>query len=176
MNTQHTQNPSTPSTEPVTDENEAKLAPDTKELKEKFDRSTASAKERGARLADTAKEKYQEMKTATARSLHEGAEQARYRAKDFSSKMRSDYGERSVQLQESFNRHPLAYTAGAFAVGFLVGLAIPKSRHEDRFVGEQRERLQRKGAELKNQAKEATQEAVQSAKRTFEQKVQGEEI
>jgi ElaB/YqjD/DUF883 family membrane-anchored ribosome-binding protein len=89
------------------------------------------------------------------------ADQATDRAQDFADDARR-YGRRAENwLERQMNESPLAMGAVALAAGALVGLAVPETRKEDEWMGQQSDRL-------KHQAKQAAEEKLDQAKRVAE--------
>lgn len=71
--------------------------------------------------------------------------------------MRQGYDSTVRTLEESLNRYPLAMTAAALAAGVLTGLVLPETRRENRWMGEQSDRL-------KEQAKETGEDLLERGK------------
>jgi hypothetical protein len=69
--------------------------------------------------------------------------------------------------------NPLGLAAGAVAVGFLAGLAIPSTRVEDEKIGPMADQVKDKaketGQEALERGKQVAQDAAQSAKETAQQ-------
>ncbi len=153
-------------------------------LKEQIQEKTSSAKEKAKAMKDTMVSEAGEVKEAAHEHLTEAAAAAqragrrtrdkavrggrRLRARTHRARVRveervQDGYERG---QEAFHRaiedHPLAVAAGFLGLGLIVGLALPKTKVEDRMMGDAsdhlmetaKEKAAEKGEELIEQGKE----------------------
>lgn len=75
-----------------------------------------------------------------------------------SAQMRRGYESTRHSVERGIEDYPLAMGAAAMAVGVLAGLCLPRTRTEDRLMGEQAD-------ELKDRAKQAGQQVVESGKK-----------
>jgi Protein of unknown function (DUF3618) len=98
----------------------------------------------------------------------------RSRAKDSVSDKVGTVKERLAMAQEN----PLGLAAGAVAVGFLVGLAVPSSTVEHEKLGPVADRVKDQAKETGQEALERGKEVAQSAAQTVseEGRKQGEEL
>jgi len=91
-------------------------------------------------------------------------------AKDFANRAYSKAGEYSNVAYDTYDHHinenPLAVGAAAFALGAVVGLAIPSTRYEGQLMGETRDELlkkaQDKGSMLLDKTRNLVDEAANS--------------
>lgn len=90
-------------------------------------RTTAKAR----RIADAAREKTDELTDRAGDKLRDAGESVRSASRTGAEKAR-DAGDR---FTDATQRHPLLVGAGAAAAGFLVALALPRTRKEDELCG-----------------------------------------
>jgi ElaB/YqjD/DUF883 family membrane-anchored ribosome-binding protein len=113
--------------------------------------------QRGERLQAQTRE----MSHDLADRLRQGYEQAQGRLADG-----CHYADQ--RLRETASAHPLATAAACMGVGLLVGFLLPKSRYEDRWMGETsddlRQRVKEAGKEVVSRGKHVAQAATQAAK------------
>jgi gas vesicle protein len=74
-----------------------------------------------------------------------------------SAQMRRGFQSSRHSIERGIEDYPLAMGAAAMAVGMLAGLCLPRTRAEDRLMGEQSD-------ELKHRARQAGQQIVESGK------------
>jgi ElaB/YqjD/DUF883 family membrane-anchored ribosome-binding protein len=88
--------------------------------------------------------------------------QARERAEEWGDEIQHRTRHASERAQRTYYRNPLGVAAAAVALGLVVGLAIPETEAEHRWMGETRDNLVER-------AKEATQETVDRVQRVAEE-------
>jgi len=81
-----------------------------------------------------------------------------------SSQAQYGFQQAESQLQRWMREQPLAVTAGAFAVGMTVGLAIPETQVEDQWMGEYRQ-------DLTQQAQQVVQDTAPKVEKVAQQTV-----
>jgi hypothetical protein len=78
----------------------------------------------------------------------------------------------SHRLREAHQEYPLGVGLGCLALGALAGLAIPRTRQEDEWMGESAERFREEawhaGEEALERGKESVRETVETAKQSAE--------
>jgi hypothetical protein len=96
-----------------------------------------------------------------------GVEQVRHTARDATGRARKGF-------DHYFDRHPLIMGAGALALGIAVGMMMPATRPEDRFLGEASDRVKERGREMAGKvgdvAKTSLKEARDTAREEMEQR------
>lgn len=144
---------------------------------------TEEGRERAAEAVDNvrhrvndAAESVQERASAAQRqarqSAHEAREQVSETAADLQYRARQGLRQTKRTTQQTFQENPLAVGAAALAFGALIGLAMPSTPTEDRWMGERsdevkeeaRQRVQQRAEEVKTVANEARDAAVETAK------------
>jgi ElaB/YqjD/DUF883 family membrane-anchored ribosome-binding protein len=120
---------------------------------------TQHAREKARDLAGTASER---IRDARGRALR-GAQQVSARAKQQARHV-------SEQAEHVWHENPLAIGAVALAAGAAVGLVLPRTSAEDRFMGDMRDRLldaaQEKARTAQQVATESARRALDTAKQT----------
>lgn len=134
----------------------------------KLSAAAGSAAEAARHVRDRAKEQA----TNVRHSMRETVASARYRVRSRAHAMRERVGGTSEYLRdatrrastgyeygrdrfwETLDEYPLAIGAAALGVGLLIGLAAPRTRHEEELIGE-------RARELKERARQAGREVVQ---------------
>jgi ElaB/YqjD/DUF883 family membrane-anchored ribosome-binding protein len=126
-----------------------KMGEATSRAKDKVAEATSSVKESVAEATDRAKEKL-------ADATHETG-----------AKVRSAMATTRRKTSDMVDDRPLLFGGVALAVGTLLGMSIPTSSVEDRWMGEQRDRLldraKDKGEELLDRGKEVVSKATELA-------------
>ncbi|MDQ8187407.1 hypothetical protein [Pelagicoccus sp. SDUM812002] len=107
------------------------------------------AKRRIADTSDAAKVKYTEVK-----------EQASLKG-----------AEAKVAVQSSFDKHPLAYVAGALVAGVAIGALLPRSRKESDMLASSGRKVRNTASSAVQETKEAAQAATDAATDTFKQHI-----
>jgi ElaB/YqjD/DUF883 family membrane-anchored ribosome-binding protein len=91
-------------------------------------------------------------------------------AKDMANRAYSKAGEYSNVAYDTYDHHinenPLAVGAAAFALGAVVGLAIPSTRYEGELMGETRDELLKKAQDKGSQLLDKTRSLVDDAANT----------
>jgi len=121
-------------------------------------------------ISDKASELTDKVSTA-ANSAYESAshavDSAMTGAKDFANRAYSKAGEYSDVAYDTYDHHinenPLAVGAAAFAIGAVVGLAIPSTRYEGELMGETRDQLLRKAQDKGSMLLDRTRNLVDDA-------------
>ena len=91
-------------------------------------------------------------------------------AKDFANRTYSKAGEYGSAAFDTYDRYinenPLAVGAAAFAIGAVVGLAIPSTRYEGELMGETRDELLRKAQDQGSMLLDKTRHMIDEAANT----------
>jgi ElaB/YqjD/DUF883 family membrane-anchored ribosome-binding protein len=91
-------------------------------------------------------------------------------AKDIANRAYSKAGEYSNVAYDTYDHHinenPLAVGAAAFALGAVVGLAIPSTRYEGELMGETRDELLKKAQDKGSMLLDKTRNLVDEAANT----------
>jgi ElaB/YqjD/DUF883 family membrane-anchored ribosome-binding protein len=124
-------------------------------------------------LSDKASAISDKVSTA-ANSAYESASNAMNSAmtgtKDFANRAYSKAGEYGNAAYDTYdhyiNENPLAVGAAAFALGAVVGLAIPSTRYEGELMGETRDELLRKAQDKGSMLLDKTRHMVDEAANT----------
>lgn len=101
-----------------------------------------------------------------AESAAAAAAQARGRVTDWGRQARASANQAADRTRDAFQDHPLTMGAVAMMVGAAVGILLPRSRAEERALGEM-------GGDLARQAREAGGELAHKAGRVAERAMQG---
>jgi len=115
--------------------------------------AASTATEKVSDVASTATEKVSDAASAAQERVSDLGNEAQYRAL----KMR-------YRAQEMSNERPLMMGAVAFALGAAVGLALPETEQERRFMGEARERVGEKVQEVAQETMQKVQDVATEAK------------
>jgi len=120
---------------------------------------TGKASELGDKLSTTASSAYE--------SASNAMDSAMTGARDFydrASSKASEYGSAAYDTYDHYiNENPLAVGAAAFALGAVVGLAIPATRYEGELMGETRDELLRKAQDKGSMLLDRTRNLVDEA-------------
>jgi hypothetical protein len=99
----------------------------------------------------------------TARGLRErarqGMEQVTHSAQEVGGRARTGF-------DHYFQRHPLMFGAGAFALGVALGMIIPSSRQEDRWMGEASHRMKERTREAAGKVGDVAKASFREARET----------
>ena len=99
-------------------------------------------------------------------SARQVASDARHTARDYSSaasdQMRRGYESSRHYVERGIEEYPLAMGAAAMAVGVLAGLCLPRTRTEDRLMGEQADAVKERAREMGEQALESGKEVARA--------------
>jgi ElaB/YqjD/DUF883 family membrane-anchored ribosome-binding protein/predicted RNase H-like HicB family nuclease len=109
------------------------------------------AKERVEEFTHDARDRVDHLRYEARERAEEWGDEIQYRARDASERARTTY-----------YSNPLAVAAAAVGLGLVIGLAVPETEAEHRWMGETRD-------ELMERAKEATQETVERVQRVAEE-------
>lgn len=101
---------------------------------------------------------------------HHSGEGLRDRARYGMDRMRhsaQDMGGRARQgFDHYFQQHPLTFGLGALAIGFAVGMLLPATRPEERWMGEASERVRERGRETMHRVGEVAKSSFEEARET----------
>ncbi len=102
-----------------------------------------------------------------AQSAKERVTHAGERLSDTASHLGENIREGIHHTRERYDRavdqYPLAVAAGALGVGILAGMLLPRTRAEDRFIGETSDEVKERGRELGREAAERGTEMAEKA-------------
>jgi len=79
------------------------------------------------------------------------------------------------RLETMIDENPLAMGAVALAVGAAIGMMLPGTRHEDRIMGETRDRLMHRAEEMAEETMGKVEEAAHEAERSVQEESQREQ-
>lgn len=147
----------------VTEAAKEKTSAAAEAVKNKASAATETVKDKASAAAESVKQKASDIGESTKEAYDEGTTKASEIVDATTQKVKETYQSTSSQLVESFKEHPLLFTVGAAAVGFLIGLSIPQSRRERNAVSAPAAALREKGEEVVARAKEAVEAATDSA-------------
>jgi ElaB/YqjD/DUF883 family membrane-anchored ribosome-binding protein len=121
-----------------------------------------------ARVADTAKEMTRlarERAAGMGEQMSESVRHAQERATevthDVQRRIRSAGARTTSQLERWLHDNPMAVGIAALAAGAVVGLAVPRSRTEDSYLGSSRDALVDRASDTAQQLKEQVRDKVQ---------------
>ncbi|HEX7004170.1 MAG TPA: hypothetical protein VF168_08275 [Trueperaceae bacterium] len=89
----------------------------------------------------------------------QGVDQMRHRAQDMSGKAREGF-------DHYFHQHPLTFGIGAVALGFAIGMLLPATRPEERWMGEASERVKERGRETMHKVGDVARTSFEEARET----------
>jgi len=115
--------------------------------------AASAATERVSNVASTATDKVGDVASAANERISDFGNEAQYQAL----KMR-------YRAQEMSNERPLMMGAMAFALGAAVGMALPETEQERRFMGETRERVVERVQEVAQDTMQKVQDVASEAK------------
>lgn len=117
--------------------------------------------EKAGEAAGSAGESASDMTSRARQAAQQRFRQARHRASAAAHRAREEarrgYAYSSERFARGLDEHPLGMSAAALAAGVLVGMVVPRTRAEDRLIGEY-------SHEMKHQARRVTDEAVRRAR------------
>jgi len=99
-------------------------------MRDRASQMAGSVRERTTQIASTARERVSTL-----------ASTARDRMSSMSHSMRGQADSLSVRSRDTFQEHPLMVGSVALLVGAALGAALPRSRYENRWMGEARDNL-----------------------------------
>jgi Protein of unknown function (DUF3618) len=102
------------------------------------------------------------MAVSGGRAVAEGIRQGRRVGSDATQNLQKSYAYSGDRFQEAVEEYPLAIAVGFLGVGLLTGLLLPRTRPEDKLVGE-------KSDQLIDQVKETGKETLEKAKTVAQQ-------
>jgi uncharacterized protein DUF3618 len=97
------------------------------------------------------------MAASGSRAVAEGVRHGRRVGSDATQNLQKSYAYAGDRFQEAVEEYPLAIAAGFLGVGLLTGLLLPRTRQEDKLLGE-------KSDQVIDQVKEAGKETLEKAK------------
>lgn len=109
---------------------------------------------------------YRESSEGMRERARQGVEEARNRAQDMSGRAREGF-------DRYFHQHPITFGIGALALGFAVGMLLPSSKSEERWMGEASERVRDRTRDTMHKvgdvAKSSFEEARDTARHEMEE-------
>jgi hypothetical protein len=142
--------------------------------------STAADKvqDRASDVAGTVQERVDETTSAAQRQARELGHQVKETGRQARRRARRNVRRSKRTFWENMNENPLAVGATALAMGALIGLALPSTPPEDRWMGERRDELldeartraQERAQDVRAVAREAKDAAVKTAKTEAEKR------
>jgi hypothetical protein len=99
-------------------------------------------------VGDAASRSWESARHGMSRTAYRGREWSRAAAR----RTRSGYAYSRQRMENSLEEYPLAMSVAALAAGVLAGLAIPRSRREDRLFGEYAHELKHKAGDVASEA------------------------
>lgn len=149
----------------MTDEMRSRSGGRMEEVKQRAEEAVDDVREGARELGEQAREMGRQAKDRVEDFTHQAREQvddlryqARERAEEWGDEIQDRARYASDRAQRTYYSNPLGVAAAAVALGLVVGLAIPESEAEHRWLGETRDNLVER-------AKEATQETVDRVQR-----------
>jgi ElaB/YqjD/DUF883 family membrane-anchored ribosome-binding protein len=118
--------------------------------------------EQARELGSQARERVEEFTHQARDQVDHLRYQARERAEEWGDEIQDRARYASERAQRTYYSNPLGVAAAAVALGLVIGLAIPETEAEHRWMGETRDNLMER-------AKEATQETVERVQRVAEE-------
>lgn len=115
-------------------------------------------KDKASDVAERAKSAGRKLRRATVRGGHRIQDKSEEMMKKAGARARSGYCQGRERISDVADTHPLALAAGCLAMGVLGGLVMPRSRREDRWMGEASD-------EVTEQAKAAGHDLLERGKR-----------
>ena len=122
--------------------------------RERFD----TAKEKAGETAAIAREKMSESKQRAAALLGDG----KAKAAEGVAATREMAKTAAGKSEEAITKHPLAVVAGGLALGLLVGLLLPKSKAETKYVGGTGKRINDTARKMYGAARDAGQQQFET--------------
>jgi ElaB/YqjD/DUF883 family membrane-anchored ribosome-binding protein len=141
-------------------------------LKESVGGAASSVAERAGELADTVRERAGDLGTSARQRASDLGTGARQRIGDLGSRAREQTRRARGGIQHTMNDNPLALVAGAAILGLAIGLLVPESEREDRFMGSTRDSLVDRAKTTATRVKDAAVEAGQDVREVVREEVQ----
>jgi len=130
--------------------------------RQKLEESTSEGRERARRMAEQARERARagiervgQQARERAYVVRSAADRARYRAREQGRRVKQGFF-------HTMEENPLAFAGAVFALGAVVGLAVPEAQKEREMLGPKRD-------ELLERARESGREQVEKVKKVAEQ-------
>lgn len=147
---------------------------------ERVGEMTQQAQERVSSLAHEARDQVRETADQLSDRADHLTQEARARAEEMRFQTRMGMYRAKRTFSDTLEENPMAVAAVALAAGALVGIALPSTPVENRWMGETRDRVMDEARTMaqdtvervKHVAQEAEQAAVDTAKRTAEEEWQ----
>lgn len=127
-------------------------------------RASSGTGKMGGRAGPKAREVGQSLRGRATEAGH----MARARATDVGHQLRRGYDYGRNRAMEVADEHPLAVSAALAGLGILIGLALPRTRSEDRLVGSKADHLKRRA---KTTGREMVERGMHIAQTTAEETI-----
>jgi len=132
-------------------------------VRERYEEGEARAEEiadRAKEAASTAKERMGQLKEDVSASFEDATQRARTRARELANRAQARAQRLETRAEEAFKDNPIAFGAALLAVGTAIGLALPRTRREDRLLGEKRDQVLAKAEDVAHEAIDRVGEAA----------------
>jgi ElaB/YqjD/DUF883 family membrane-anchored ribosome-binding protein len=140
------------------------------QAKERVGEAVSTAKDRVGEAVGQARDKASELTQNVQRRASELTDGVRERAGDLGEQTRYRTRQAVTGLQHTMEENPVALGAVALAVGAAIGILLPETQAENRWMGDARDqivdRVQSTGQDIAQKAKSVASEAFQEAKST----------
>ncbi|MDQ8181108.1 hypothetical protein [Pelagicoccus sp. SDUM812005] len=148
--------------------------------------ATADKKSASPGIMEKASTKIHDAKSQAGAAASEFAGKTKQRISESSEAAKQRYVELKEQaalqgtkakqaVQSSFERHPLAYLAGAVVAGVAIGMALPRSRKEKEALASSGQKLRHAAGEAKRETLHAAEAATEAATDTFQKELGADE-
>lgn len=102
---------------------------------------------------------YQDSNEGLRGRARQGMDQMRHGAQDMTGRAREGF-------DHYFHQHPLTFGVGAVALGFAVGMLLPATKPEERWMGEASERVRERGRETMHKVGDVARHSYEEARDT----------
>ncbi|HEU5041008.1 MAG TPA: hypothetical protein VFT84_09325, partial [Gemmatimonadales bacterium] len=121
---------------------------------------------------DTVRERAGDLGTSARQRASDLGTGARQRIGELGSRAREQTRRARGGIEHTMNDNPLALVAGAAILGLAIGLLVPESEREDRFMGSTRDSLVDRAKTTATRVKDAAVEAGQDVREVVREEVQ----
>lgn len=132
------------------------------EVKERAGAAVDKVQDRAAAASESVQESASEMSQQVERQARELRQQVEDTSHEVQTRVQQGVRRTKRSFWETMNENPLAVGAASMALGALVGVALPGTKQEDRWMGETRDHLV-------DEAKERTQETARKVQTVAEE-------